>query len=516
MKFAMSLCLLFVSQAAWAQLVRGPYLQNVSPDAVTVMWRTALDEDTVVRFGTSPGGLSQSATRSTKEKDHSLRLTGLVPDTRYYYSVGNSAVTWAPAKSADQEQHTFVTPPLRGARRPFRFWVVGDDGNKSSAQALTISRMKAFVERPGQKWPDLFLHVGDMAYTDGTDSEFTLNHFGPHQTVLRRVPLWPAVGNHEGHSSFASSQSGPYYRAYELPTQGEAGGIASLTESYYSFDWANVHFVVLNSYDESRSTNGTMAGWLRSDLMATNQEWIVVYFHHPPYTRGTHSDTETAQREMRENILPILEANGVDLVLAGHSHIYERSRLLNGATKTPVVMDGGQFKDRGSGREDSGTGPYRKFYGLNPNDGTVYVVAGHGGASTGGSADHPVMYFSEVAYGSCLVDVDGDRLTLINLRNSDAVVSDHFTILKDKLPDGGTVVRDGGTADAGIEADAGGAADAGFEADAGGAADGGSAAQVGSAGGCACGNPGASPLWFGLLAALRSRRGARPPRGGPA
>ena len=129
---------------------------------------------------------------------------------------------------------------------------------------------------------------------------------------------------------------GPYYEAHVLPTGGEAGGVSSGTEAYYSFDYANVHFIVLDSMDSSRAPGSAMLTWLQADLSGTTQEWVIVYFHHPPYTKGSHDSDSAADSggrlvAMRENVLPILEAGGVDLVLGGHSHIYERSYPLLGA-----------------------------------------------------------------------------------------------------------------------------------------------------------------------------------------
>ena len=74
-----------------------------------------------------------------------------------------------------------------------------------------------------------------------------------------------------------------------------------------------------------------MYNWLENDLLNTTQDWIVAFWHHPPYSKGSHnSDSESYLIDMRENFLPLLEENGVDLVLSGHSHSYERSYFLNG------------------------------------------------------------------------------------------------------------------------------------------------------------------------------------------
>jgi len=65
-----------------------------------------------------------------------------------------------------------------------------------------------------------------------------------------------------------------------------------------------------------------MLPWLRTDLRANQRDWTIVYFHHPPYSRGSHDSDEADTRmgDVREHLLPVLEAGGADLVLTGHSH----------------------------------------------------------------------------------------------------------------------------------------------------------------------------------------------------
>jgi hypothetical protein len=268
-----------------------------------------------------------------------------------------------------------------------------------------------------------FLHLGDIAYDIGTTAQFDDRFFDIYADILRHTPVWPTLGNHEAISSRSSSETGPYYEAYSLPGDGTAGGVASGTEAYYSFDYGNAHFIVLNSQDVSRAPGSAMFTWLESDLSATDQEWQLAYFHHPPYTHGSHdSDRELQHIEMREVALPILEAHGVDVVMGGHSHIYERSFLAQGAYDTPTTA-AGHIVDPGDGQID-GDGPYAAGAG-----GTLYVTAGHGGAGVSGDADHPLMFFSEVANGSCIIDVDGGSLTLRNIRR-DGVETDHVTLVR--------------------------------------------------------------------------------------
>jgi hypothetical protein len=236
------------------------------------------------------------------------------------------------------------------------------------------------------------------------------------------------MGNHEGHTSRGISGIGPYYDAYVVPTKAEGGGLASGTEAYYSFDIEQIHFICLDSHDLDRSPDAAMAQWLRADLEQTKAKWLIAFWHHPPYTKGSHdSDLENQLIEMRETFMPILESAGVDLTLTGHSHIYERSMLMDGAYATPTVAEG-VILDDGDGRT-GGDGPYRKSQGLQPHEGSVSIVAGHGGTGLGRSGTLPLMREIILEHGSVLLDIQGDTLTGTML-NKDAQIRDVFNIVK--------------------------------------------------------------------------------------
>lgn len=414
-------------------LERHPYLQTATPTSVIVVWTTRNSSVGTVQWGPAPDQLDSSASDREPHEHHEVTLTGLTPGTRYYYRVLGDDEPLAGGDLA----HTFLTPPPVGSATRFRAWVVGDSGTGGAKQALVRDAMLRHV---GQDPPHIYLHVGDMAYGSGTESAFTTKFFAPYADILRSTPVWPTIGNHEGSSSDSATQTGPYYEAYVLPRAGEAGGAPSGTEAYYSFDYANVHFVVLDSHESPRQPDGPMLQWLVHDLIATSQAWVIAYWHHPPYSKGTHdSDGEMQLVEMRENALPILEAGGVDLVLAGHSHTYERSYLLDGAYQTPSVQGVGVLDGR-DGRV-TGDGPYAKPFGLTGHQGAIYVVAGHGGTGVSQSSHHPLMFFDEAIHGSCLIDVDDNRLSLINVRY-DGEVNDRVSIVKGDgivlgAPDGG-------------------------------------------------------------------------------
>jgi len=429
-----------------AKLTRHPYVQLATPDSIVVVWRTLGPSIPTVRVGTRPdsldrtlppGRITMKLAQNVPGLNGTLRLHsapdnthqyeahvgGLKPDSRYYYAVYDGEERLAGGDS----EHYLQTLPDPGKARPLRFWVIGDSGTGLLPQRQVFDAMRAFVTADRRPL-DGFLHLGDIAYSAGTEPEFQARVFEIYSSLLRNTVVWPSMGNHEGATSRGTTGIGPYYDAFVLPTRGEAGGLPSGKEAFYSFDFANVHFICLDSHDLSRKPDGEMAVWLRADLERTKADWIVAYWHHPPYTKGTHdSDTEIQLVEMRTHIMPILESGGVDLVLSGHSHIYERSMLIDGAYVTPTTTDGVVLDD-GDGKPD-GDGPYRKSAGLQPHRGTVAVVAGTGGTGVGRSGTMPIMRSVFVENGSVILDVAGDTLTGIML-NLHGEIRDRFQIVK--------------------------------------------------------------------------------------
>ncbi len=414
---------LLVGDPAWA-IVRGPYLQTLTPTSVRVRWRTWVAQDSRVVYGTSIGSWSVSVTDPTPRTEHEVLVANLVPGTRYYYAIGTTTVLAV----GNDERHFFVTPPAAGTRTPLRIWVLGDSG---TADANSRAVRDAYLDFTGSLRTNLWLMLGDNAYPDGTDANYQDAVFDVYPDLLRNTALWPTIGNHDALSADSTTQSGPYYDIFSLPTAAEAGGLPSGTEAYYSFDYANIHFVVLDSQDTDRSPGGAMLSWLDADLAATAQDWIVAYWHHPPYSEGSHdSDTEMELIEMRENALPILEAHGVDLVLTGHSHGYERSFLIDGHYGASSTFGPSHVVDGGSGRESSPDGFYLKPGGFSaPHAGAVYTVAGNGGSIVPSPLAHPAMYFSTNTLGSVVLDVDGLRLDA-RMIDPSGVIQDEFTIVK--------------------------------------------------------------------------------------
>ena len=408
--------------SAQINITRGPYLQMGTPESIVVRWRTDNPTDSRVQFGTDPQNLSQTVDVAGSTREHEVMLNGLSPATRYYYAIGNSVD--GTVTTAD---YYFVTAPPPGTRKKIRVWILGDSGT-GNQDARDVR--DAYYTFTGNVHTDLWVMVGDNAYSDGKDSEYQDNLFEIYPTMLSKSVLWPAFGNHDGHSANSQTESGPFYDIFTLPRNGEAGGVPSGTEAYYSFNFANIHFICLNSHDIDRDTNSAMLQWLAQDLSQNTLDWTIAYWHHPPYTKGSHdSDSENRLIEMRENALPILESFGVDLVIGGHSHSYERSYLLDGHYGDSGTITPAMILDDGDGHLD-GDGAYEKpTVGMAPHEGAVYVVAGSSGKTSGGALNHPAMHVSLKKLGSVVLDVDSTQLDLTFLDNNGAVL-DYFTMIK--------------------------------------------------------------------------------------
>lgn len=446
---------------------RAPYLQFSTTNSIYVVWRTEGPIKPVVRFGKSLNALNRELsyvsetsgtgivirtslgtnTQSIPSKwqrfrteenlklrklhtaplgtfQYEARLMDLAPATKYYYAVYDDNRRMTPADAS----YSFTTPPPVGTRKPIRFWALGDGGTGRQAQADVFDAMVSYTER--DKHPlDFWMYLGDMAYGNGKDMEFQSRFFESYEPTLRSSVCWPTMGNHEGSTSKGQTGIGPYYDAYVMPRRAEAGGLASGTEAYYSFDWANIHFICLDSHDLDRKPGGPMAKWLKADLEKARADWLIAFWHHPPYTKGSHdSDKEKDMAEMRQHIMPIVESGGVDLVLAGHSHIYERSMLIDGAYGATNSVAENNVLDDGDGDPD-GDGAYRKSAGIHPHQGTVAIVSGNAGAAMSRKGTIPLMKRTIMEYGSVIVDVDGDTLTG-RMVNRSGKARDLFSMVK--------------------------------------------------------------------------------------
>jgi 3',5'-cyclic AMP phosphodiesterase CpdA len=232
------------------------------------------------------------------------QASGLSPATTYCYTLADETETLT-------EPTGFRTAPSADSTDPVRFLAFGDSGGGGTDQYALLEQMYTVPY-------DLMIHTGDIAYDDGSLSQYEANVFDVYADIFRNIPFFPASGNHD----YQTASARPFRDVFNLP--------AANGEKWYSYDWGSVHFVALDTEADYK----TQTTWLDSDLAATKQPWKIVYMHRPPYSSGEHgSDTK-----LRDLLAPVLARHGVQLVLAGHDHNYERIAPQRG---TYYVVTGG-------------------------------------------------------------------------------------------------------------------------------------------------------------------------------
>ena len=291
------LFILLVGRIADAQtpvITRGPYLQVVTPTSIIIRWRTDQPTTGKVWYGLSANQLTANQREAQPTQEHVVSLSGLQPATRYTYAIG-----YDDTQLAAGADYSFKTALPAGDTRPFRMWVLGDFGSGTANQTNVYQAyLKAAATRPA----DLWVWLGDNAYTFGFEEEYQRLVFPVYAPTLRNTPLFMTPGNHD----YADSETNfnvAYYNLFSFPQQGESGGVPSGSKSYYSANYGNVHLISLDSQGRENGqfrlydTTSTQVQWLKRDLEANRKAgitpWTIVIFHHPPYSKGGHnSDTE--------------------------------------------------------------------------------------------------------------------------------------------------------------------------------------------------------------------------------
>jgi len=319
---------------------RQPYLELTDQDSTTVSW-TAVGSSGGTVVVTDPDKEPIGVFEATEEPagtpevtQFTVKLTGLEPDTVYCYTVNDEGGELI-------GRIGFRTSKPDGS---VRFLAFGDSGDGSDDQLALLEQMPTVGY-------ELMLHVGDIAYQSGTFAEFDQNHFAIYHELLRHVALFPVPGNHE----YVTDDAAPYRAIFHLPNN----------ERYYSFDRGDVHFVGL----DTEQVGNTQRDWLDADLKKSDKRWKVAYLHRPPYSSGEHG----SDLKVRDTFAPVFEKYGVDLVIAGHDHHYER---------------------------------------MKPQNGVAYVLTGGGGGGTRPASGDDFTAFAEDVIHYVYVTIDGDELLL--------------------------------------------------------------------------------------------------------
>ena len=371
---------------------RIPYVQNVGLHEATILWMTPEEAVDSLRFRRSDASETWR-TAPVSQRGHGVRaarLVGLPADTEVEYEVYGRETRSGP--------WTFRTAPESGARDTLRVLLFGDSGWGSEAQIRLARRMDRM------SW-DLAIHVGDIAYYDGSETDFTDRHFRVYSRMLTRTPFFPSVGNHDVRADGGES----YDRAFDW-SEAVAG------TRFYSFRWNTVLFLALDTSSHTEDVQGLFAGrgrqyaWLEQTLQAAQTDpsvkWIVVYGHHPPYSHAVGISGHGPAYGIRSSLPPLFDRYDVDLMAAGHDHHYERTVAIRDRRPVP---DG---------------------------CGSVYIIQGAGGASRYARdvGSSPVSAFASREFSFTELMFVGDRLYGRTI-GVDGATQDEFTILPNAGPE---------------------------------------------------------------------------------
>ncbi|MDB5283056.1 MAG: C-terminal target protein [Bacteroidota bacterium] len=296
-------CLLFVFAVSQAQVDRHPLIQSPDEHSAVIAWNTASTAIGKVKWGTSSSALNDSISESATTKVHAIIITGLQPNTKYYYSTNSSLQT-----SVDY----FYTAKPDNVRQ-LDLVVYGDCGFNNSQQDA-ISALMANQNH------DFGLVVGDVDQFSGNN--YDVNYFQHYTNILKHTCHFTAIGNHD-----VITNNTNYTDAFVLPHNNPAN-----SELYYSFTWGNAKFIALDG-NISYTAGSAQYIWLQNELKCNDREWVFVYFHQPPWTNDwdpsyyipfTPFYMYQGNTDMRTSIVPLFEQYHVDFVLNGHAHDYQR------------------------------------------------------------------------------------------------------------------------------------------------------------------------------------------------
>jgi 3',5'-cyclic AMP phosphodiesterase CpdA/Flp pilus assembly protein TadD len=318
------------------------------------MWETSRPTAGQVEYGRGEE-LASRASAARRATIHEVRLTGLDAMTEYSYRVTSDGV------SSDVHRFTTAVEP----EAPFRFAFYGDNKDGPMNHRRVTDAILATE-------PDLVIHNGDLVNTGWVAKQWDRLFFGPAHRLMHSVPLYPVMGNHEMGAQL-------YLDYFSLPGN----------ERWYSFDFGNAHFVVLES-DVDRLLDGSeQIAWLEQDLAASDATWRFVNLHHPLFSASR--DYHEPERLVRKNLLhPIFERHRVDMVFSGHDHNYERT--------LPIGSPGGHA--------------------------VTYVVAGNGGTPMHWAARREWTVYSRRVFGFVTIDIDGRRAHLRALDDRGSVIDE--------------------------------------------------------------------------------------------
>jgi hypothetical protein len=287
-----------------SRIVNGPYLTGMSPTGIEV--RFELDGDSAasveVRAQAADSGVAGPRfTDAASKTMHVVRVNGLTPGAAYTYDVRVGATVLAGGH--------FSAGPKPDSSAPATFLVYGDDRTDPVAHAAVV---RAMMSTPS----DFLVNTGDTVEDGGKASDWH-TFFDVEAPLLRDRPLFLAIGNHELYNDAAGSKFARYF--------GFADGSGG-TKPYGTVRVAATRFFFLNGMDDWDS--GEERHWLEGELARAEKEaglhWRIAVAHHGPASSGPHGPNA---KLVGAHVPELLSSHGVDLMLAGHDHLYERGEV---------------------------------------------------------------------------------------------------------------------------------------------------------------------------------------------
>ncbi len=386
------------------ELVRKPYLQSAISDSISILWRTNTGDNCNVRYklrGSKEWSNADGVTRITNTNvvEHEVTLFNLNPATIYEYQIFTDNQQFL------VDQNLRFPSPIGRKDSIFSFFAVGDIGEPVEEGGTPDALAKALV--PYVDSLKFGLLLGDIIYPDGKSEDYDSNLFQYFGAVFPFVPVFTILGNHDWHEPEEN-----YVREWKLPGN----------EHYYSFDYGNAHFVGLDTkmgdvlYDSAAQVK-----WLEADLasIGDQQDWKVVFLHHNGRSCTYKNDYKSVV-----GLYPIFEKYGVDLVLNGHAHTYERLNPMDGE---------GQVVERAMSTNSHYQAP----------EGFISITAGSGGKLRGVGTDpkpfHPdpgnckypnLVAASSHTWAFLTLKIEGKTLEGTAMATKDRKVVDQFRICK--------------------------------------------------------------------------------------
>lgn len=312
-------CMVFPTMASAARLSQVTRVSvTINGDSATsrgFCWYT--DEKAGTDIQIAPVGknlknaeiISGSSYKAMEKFAHKVTVDNLEPGTKYQYRVGDSAAgVWS-------EIGYFTTSDKN--KDEANFIVIADvqASNEENFQMAAAVMQQAVSTMPEYEFA---VNLGDFV-NDCTNEEWD-SYFRNFAFSNMNTTLIPVAGNHEG-----NLQWGKFNNMFNI---GAAEGSPTITGCYYSFDWGDAHFAVLNSNDMYPMTDAQV-NWLINDMNASRAQWKIVLTHRALYSAGKNINKPDTII-MRNKLLPIIDELGIDIVFAGHDHMYFRSEPVKG------------------------------------------------------------------------------------------------------------------------------------------------------------------------------------------